>query len=406
MIHATLRVRAISAATAALMLLALTVQMGLAGVTPVVFTDFSDSSELTLNEDAAIATEGGQEVLRVTPAASGQAGSAFLTDAISLAADASFSTTFSFQITASGGAADSDGPGADGLVFVVQTVSNTAGGAGGGIGYQGLDNSVGIEFDTWDNGEISGNHVGIDFDGSVTSTGSTNIVTRMNDGNVWHAWVDYNGATDVLEVRLAQSNVRPALATLSLNSVDLPTVLGATDAFVGFTSGTGAAWGNHDIRSWTFISTFNPVGVNEPPVADAGPDQTVAQTPGGTEVTLDGTGSTDPDGDTLTYFWTGPFNGGTMTGATPTVTFPAAGAHEVMLQVDDGNTGTDSDTVTITVQASSGATATPAPTASQLPDSATGTHAAPVTGLAMLFALLFLVSAHRLAYARHRNGRR
>ncbi len=146
--------------------------------------------------------------------------------------------------------------------------------------------------------------------------------------------------------------------------------------------------------------------VNQSPVADAGPDQTVAQTAGGTAVTLDGTGSTDPDGDTLTYFWSGPFNGGTMISATPTVTFPAAGAHEVLLQVDDGNGGTDSDTVTITVQASSGATPTPAPAASQLPDSATTPHDAPTVGAAMLFGLLFLVSAHRLAYARHRSRRR
>ena len=36
------------------------------------------------------------------------------------------------------------------------------------------------------------------------------------------------------------------------------------------------------------------------PTADAGPDQTVAV---GTAVTLDGSGSTDPNGETLVYFW-------------------------------------------------------------------------------------------------------
>src|SRR6185503_15996021 len=40
--------------------------------------------------------------------------------------------------------------------------------------------------------------------------------------------------------------------------------------------------------------------VNSAPVADAGPDQTVLVEQ---QVTLDGTGSSDVDGDSLTYLW-------------------------------------------------------------------------------------------------------
>jgi murein DD-endopeptidase MepM/ murein hydrolase activator NlpD len=75
---------------------------------------------------------------------------------------------------------------------------------------------------------------------------------------------------------------------------------------------------------------------NGTPVCDAdGPY--LAQCAGATtSVTLDGTGSSDPDGDPLGFTWTGPFVGGTATGATPTVSFPGPGVFSVDLEVSDG----------------------------------------------------------------------
>ena len=221
------------------------------------FPNFSSCAGLQINGNAACT--GG--VLRVTPATFSQSGSAFSTVPVSLGAGASFSTLFSFQITASGGSADSDGLGADGIVFVVQPVANNVGGGGGGIGYQGIPTSLGVEFDTWNNGlpgDPDGNHIGVDLNGSVTSVTTTPIAARINDGSVWYSWIDYDGS--VLEVRLSQTNVRPATATMSY-TVNLASVLGTTTAFVGFTSGTGAAFGNHDILTWQFDDVFAPIGV-------------------------------------------------------------------------------------------------------------------------------------------------
>jgi len=91
-----------------------------------------------------------------------------------------------------------------------------------------------------------------------------------------------------------------------------------------------------------------PNGNNQPPVADAGAART-AQCTGGSSasVPLNGSGSTDPDNDPLTYAWT--WAGGSATGVSPTASFPL-GMTNVTLTVDDGNGHTATATTSVTVQ--------------------------------------------------------
>jgi len=95
--------------------------------------------------------------------------------------------------------------------------------------------------------------------------------------------------------------------------------------------------------------TINLIATNQDPVADAGPDRNVEQiSVDGAEVTLDGSASSDPDGDPLTYSWTWE-NGGNASGATSTVTLPA-GTTTVTLVVNDGTADSEPDSVDITVE--------------------------------------------------------
>ncbi|WP_200152877.1 lectin-like domain-containing protein [Chromatium okenii] len=239
------------------------------------FDNFSNSTGLQLNGNTTIATDdAGRSVLRLTPASTNKSGSAFSTALISLGADASFSTAFQFRISNSGGMFDGGldrAQGADGIVFVAQTVANTAGAVGGGIGYQTLGSSVGVEFDTWhnsENEEYDGNHVGIDLNGNMNSVTEAGVSTLINNGSIWSAWVDYNGVTDLLEVRLVEgaNAARSTNSTLSY-TVDLTTVLGSTNTYFGFTSGTGGGFGNHDILSWELASSYDPFNdVPEPSI--------------------------------------------------------------------------------------------------------------------------------------------
>ena len=102
-----------------------------------------------------------------------------------------------------------------------------------------------------------------------------------------------------------------------------------------------------------FSSQEVTVTVSEPnfaPPADAGSDQTVADSDGeaGESVALDGSGSGDSDGSIVSYAWT--WSGGSASGVNPTVNLPD-GTMVVTLTVTDDDGATDNDTVSITVDA-------------------------------------------------------
>lgn len=91
--------------------------------------------------------------------------------------------------------------------------------------------------------------------------------------------------------------------------------------------------------------TIAVASVNDAPVAMAGADIIVNE---GQSFTLDASGSSDVDGDTLSYLW--DFGGGnTATGLSVSHTFADNGTFNVTLTVSDGNGGSSSDTVVVTV---------------------------------------------------------
>ena len=260
------------------------------------FSDFSSAANLTLKGDAAAPFNNGtSNVLRLTPAETDKKGSAWFNVLQPVAGG--FTTTFTFQIT-DHNPTENNFP-ADGLAFVIQNAAaGTAalGGGGGGIGYDGIPNSLAVEFDTFanfgpgPNHDPNGNHVGVQSCGTDPNSAdhlathgdsvscnlglNSSLPITLADGNPHTVKIEYTSSSEcdcssTLQVTLDGT---PLFAPIQ---VDLGTLLAlanpsdttADSAYVGFTAATGALEENNDILSWTFTphSSSSVNNIDVPP---------------------------------------------------------------------------------------------------------------------------------------------
>jgi hypothetical protein len=192
-----------------------------------------------------------------------QRGAAWLAEAVSV--EEGFDTVFIFQMEMYSWFTIGDG-----LAFVVQGSGPNA--LGQEIGYDGMPNSVAIEFDTlrqdWLGDPLSGipeapdllaNHV------SVQSKG-----TQPNDRHI-RASLGWENLQSVMADRAAHVVVisyRPGEMKVFVDEFDAPALtvdidlaaalsLDAGSAFVGFTASSGPRITGHKILAWEFVS-FDP----------------------------------------------------------------------------------------------------------------------------------------------------
>ena len=172
-------------------------------------------------------------------------------------------------------------------------------------------------------------------------------------------------AGDTLSYAWTQTDSTGETVTLSDAAVAQPTftapTLGANDAAITLTFSLVVTDDKaNSSKADTVDITVTPPA-NSAPTSDAGPDQSNVASAG--SVTLDGTGSSDPDaGDTLSYAWTQTDSTGetvTLSDAAvaqPTFTAPTLGANDAAITLtfslvvtDDKANSSKADTVDITV---------------------------------------------------------
>jgi hypothetical protein len=226
------------------------------------YNGFANTSGLNLFGNAGTAVTSDGTVLRVAPATTNQSGAAYNTTAVPLVGN-TFSSVFDFRITDAGGIDP-----ADGFTFVVAGAPSGLGGIGQSLGYEGASaNSMAIEFDTFDNGGADGNssnHVGIDIGGVLTDLDLNNVYGNqtcdfgsstsylragcLSNGDLWRATINYDGSN--LFVTLNDPSEGSSFTAINSFPIDIASILGSSQAFVGFTSATGGGFENHDITYW------------------------------------------------------------------------------------------------------------------------------------------------------------
>ncbi len=198
-----------------------------------------------------------QSQLLLTDTSGGnEAGSVFANSVLGVQA---FTTDFYFEVEFRN-AIDFEFESADGLVFVIQNQGPQAlGSYGEYLGYGSpsspITKSVGIKFDFYNNAGEGDSSTGLYINGATPTVPSIDLIPsgiHLVTGSYIHVSLTYAGPT--LTVTVTDTNTN-ASATQTYTNLNIPAIVGANTAFVGFTGGTGGLRSNQVLGSWTFTAT-------------------------------------------------------------------------------------------------------------------------------------------------------
>jgi hypothetical protein len=233
--------------------------------TTMTYRNFANVSALTFAGNATgPVTVNSVQTLRLVPAMEYQSGAAYLTTPITLGQGGAFSTTFQFRVKGTTSADWSDG-----MTFVLAASPaglGSPGATGSSLGYQGVPNSLAVEYDTYYGGNDKlPNEVAVTTDGNTTtidnpagSAGEPYGVSQcetygpsqrgcLSDGKLWTTMITYDG--EYMNVKV-QDGGNPPFQVITNYKIDLRKALGTATVYAGFTGGTGEDYANFYIYDW------------------------------------------------------------------------------------------------------------------------------------------------------------
>ena len=150
-----------------------------------------------------------------------------------------FSTSFTFSLTNTG-----FDPLADGISFIIQNDPNgtaALGGGGAGIGADGISNSAGVAFQSWDN-----NHATIFTNGNVSGGLPLGNFDLGQQDDVVNVTVDYAAR----RLSFTATNLSTGQIVSQSRYLNLETL--GSEAYIGFTGATGLSHSLQEISNWEF----------------------------------------------------------------------------------------------------------------------------------------------------------
>jgi hypothetical protein len=181
-------------------------------------------------------------LLQLTDGGTGEERSAWFTTKVPVG---NFITNFTFQqLNAS----------ADGMTFAIQGNNIWAlGDGGGGLGYEGIANSVAVKFDLYNNAGEGIDSTGLYTDGAAPTVPSVDLSTtgiNLHSGDIMDAQLVYDGTNLTMTLTDTVTNA----TVTEVFPVNIPSIVGSSTAYVGFTGGTGGLAATQNVLTWTYTS--------------------------------------------------------------------------------------------------------------------------------------------------------
>jgi len=177
---------------------------------------------------------------------------------------------------------------ADGMTFTIQNDNVWAlGGAGGGLGYQGITQSVAVKFDIYNNAGEGNDSTGLYTDGAAPTEPATDLSStgiNLRSGDLMHAHMVYDGTNLTMTLTDTVTNA----TVTEVFPVNIPSIVGSNTAWAGFTGGTGGGASTQNVLSWTYVvpsAAFTAAPSFSPAAGTYATSQTVTisdSTPGAT----------------------------------------------------------------------------------------------------------------------------